>query len=109
MRLRERDKRTIIVRRPDEDALSEDAYAWGDTMTIRAAVYPAGRELDAQVYGERISDMRVMLYDGPEALEIGMGVCVEPGDGVPDYRIIRLEQWTHVRATLERIPEGRRQ
>ena len=109
MRLRERDKRTIIVRRPDEDALNEDAYAWGDTMTMRAAIYPAGRELDAQVYGERISDMRVMLYDGPEALEIGMGVCVNDAGGVPDYRIIRLEQWAHVRATLERIPEGRRQ
>lgn len=108
MRLRERDKRTLTVFQPLDGALNEDAFAWGESHDIRAAIYPAGRELDAQVYGERIGEMRLMLYEGAMALDVGMGVCVEATDGVPDYRIIRMEKWAHTRATLERIPEGRR-
>ena len=108
MRLRERDKRTLTVFQPQESALSEDTFAWGESRAIRAAIYPAGRELDGQIYGERINDMRMMLYEGAMPLEVGMGVCVEATDGIPDYRIIRIEKWAHARATLERIPEGRR-
>lgn len=108
MRLRERDKRTLTLRTPKEGSLSEDVIEWGESRVIRAAIYPAGRELEAQVYGERISDMRLMLYEGAAKLEVGMGVCVDVTDDVPDYRIIRIEQWAHTRATLERIPEGRR-
>lgn len=108
MRLRERDKRVLTLRRPKEGALNEDVIDWDEETMIRAAIYPAGRELDAQVYGERISDMLLLLYEGAEALDVGMGVCVKTQDGIPDYRIIRIEQWAHTRATLERIPEGRR-
>ena len=108
MRLRERDKRTMTVYAPDAGALSEDAYAWGESTMIRAAIYPAGRELDAQIYGERVRDMALLLYEGAAVLDVGMGVCVEAADGVPEWRIIRVERWAHVRATIERIPEGRR-
>lgn len=108
MRLRERDKRTLAVCKSEETALSEDVIAWGESYTIRAAVYPAGRELDAKIYGERVNDMRLMLYEGAMPLEIGMGVCVDVEDGVPDYRIVKIEQWAHARATLEKIPDGRR-
>jgi hypothetical protein len=108
MRLREREKRTLTVRLPEEGALSEDVIAWGEGFEIRAAIYPNGREIDVKLYGERVNDMRLMLYEGAKALDVGMGVCVDVSDGVPDYRIIRIEQWAHTRATLEKIPDGRR-
>ena len=108
MRLRERDKRTIMMRRPDEENGGDDVIAWGEGFEIRAAIYPAGKELEAQIYGERVSETLTMLYEGAKALEVGMGACVEVADGVPDYRIIRIEKWAHTRATLEKIPEGRR-
>jgi hypothetical protein len=73
---------------------------------IRAAVYPAGGELDARVYGERARDMRLLLYDGGEALATGMGVSLS--GGTPEYRIVSMEGWSHQRALLERIPEGLR-
>ena len=54
------------------------------------------------------AELTLMLYEGAKALDVGMGVCVDVSDGVPDYRIIRIEQWAHTRATLEKIPDGRR-
>lgn len=104
MRLRERDKRDVILRACT--GLNDDAYTWGEATAIRAAVYPAGRRLDPQVYGERVTDMRLLLYDGSLALEVGMGVALR--DGPPEWRIDSLEAWTHQTAVLERIPEGRR-
>lgn len=119
MRLRERDKRTAGIW--TFTGMDEDIYTWGTGRKIRAAVYPLGRETDARIYGERIRDMRVMLYDGEGPLEVGMGVYIQedaparedgertPGAQMrrPNYRIIALERWTHWKATLQRIPEGR--
>ena len=104
MRLRERDKQTVLL--CEMTGMDDDRYTWGAATPIRAAVYPFGERLQAQVYGERIGDIRLMLYDGPEALAPGMGVSL--GDGAPQYRIASVERWAHQRAVLERIPEGRR-
>lgn len=104
MRLRERDKQAVTLRECAGN--DDDVYAWGPETAIRAAVYPAGRSLDARVYGERIGDIRLMLYDGDVPLEVGMGVALS--GGAPAFRIVALERWDHWRATLERIPEGRR-
>lgn len=101
MRLREREKRDVQLRA--FTGLDDDVYTFGEGVHIRAAVYPVSDQLAVQVYGERVSQMRRMLYDGPERLEVGMGVALH--DGM--YRIIALEAWTHQAATLERLPEGR--
>lgn len=104
MRLRERDKQTVLL--CEMTGMEDDVYTWGEATPIRAAVYPAGERLDPQVCGERIGDMRLMLCDGPAALVPGMRVALE-GE-TPGYRIVSVERWAHQRAVLERIPEGRR-
>ena len=104
MRLREREKQTVLLCEMTD--MEDDVYTWGEATPIRAAVYPAGERLEAQVYGERTGETRLMLYDGPTALAPGMGVSF--GDGAPQYRIVSVERWAHQRAVLERIPEGRR-
>ena len=104
MRLRERDKQTVLL--CEMTGMEDDVYTWGEATPIRAAVYPAGERLEAQVYGERTGETRLMLYDGSEALAPGMGVSL--GDGAPQYRIVSVERWAHQRAVLEGIPEGRR-
>lgn len=104
MRLRERDKRDVIVYA--FTGMDEDVYTWGRGRCIRAAVYPAGCSVDKRVYGEGVKEERLMLYDGDEPLCAGMGVSLD--GGTPAYRIVSIERWSHVRAVLERIPEGRR-
>ena len=101
MQLRERDKRTLTVRA--FTGRKEDAYTWGEAFLIRAAIYPAQETLEKRITGERTRDERILLYDGPERLKVGMGVCIEAADGEPDYRITALEQWSHQRGRLVRI------
>lgn len=105
MRLRERDKQRVTVYALL--GMNDDVYTWKPQKTvIRAAVYPAGRNLDPKVYGDRITEMRLMLYDGDVALEVGMGVSLD--GALPAYRIRSMERWDHTRAVLEMIPPGRR-
>lgn len=104
MRLRERDKQDVNVHK--QLGRSDDVYQWHGATKIRAAVYPAGRSLDPKVYGDRVTEMRLMLYDGDAELELGMGVSLD--GALPAYRIVSLEKWDHQRAVLELIPPGRR-
>lgn len=103
MRLRERDKRDVYV--SAWTGMHEDVYTWGNSVAIRAAVYPLGQEIHSSVYGDGVKDMRLLLYDGKEELGVGMGVSLD--GGTPAYRIVSIEDWSHTRAVLERIPEGR--
>ncbi|MBQ7885502.1 MAG: hypothetical protein IJ313_01260 [Clostridia bacterium] len=104
MRLREREKTDVGVYK--QLGRSDDVYQWHNPVTIRAAVYPAGRSLDPKIYGNRVTEMRLMLYDGDVELEVGMGVSL---DGtLPAYLVKSLEKWDHQRAVLELIPPGRR-
>lgn len=104
MRLRERDKREVMVH--TFTGLDDDVYTWGDTAVIRAAVYPQGIRLDQRAYGDRRKDQRLLLYDGAVKLHVGMGVSFD--GGTPAFRIVSLEERSHVSAVLESIPEGAR-
>ena len=84
----------------------DEVFTWGTPVAIRAAVYPLGENMDTAAYGESVKDMRRMLYDGKEALCVGMGVSLD--GGTPVYRIVSMEKWSHTSAVIERIPEGRR-
>lgn len=108
MRLREADKRPVTVKRPGAEL--DDLYTWGAGKEIRAVIQPLTGTAAAQIYGETRSQARLMLYDGPEKLEAGMGVCVDVDGGAScDYRIAEPPQvWSHQRAVLEWIKEGRR-
>lgn len=104
MRLRERDKRDVTLRACT--GFDDDVYLWGDATPIRAAIYPNRRAIDAKVYGDKIVETRLLLYDGDVRLEVGMGVS--EGEGAPTWRIKALEDWGHQSAVLEWIPEARR-
>lgn len=104
MRLRERDKRDVTLRACT--GFDDDVYLWGEAVPIRAAIYTNRRAIDAKVYGDKIVETRLLLYDGDVRLEAGMGVSED--DGAPAWRIKSLEPWSHQAAVLELIPEGRR-
>ena len=86
--------------------LEEDAYTWGERHALDAAVYPLGEGLTENLWGEIPGQRLLLLYDGAFPLAVGMGVSLD--GGTPAYRITALERWSHQRATLEWIPEGRR-
>lgn len=105
MRLRERDKRDMTVAACT--GFDDDVYVWGEQRPIRAAVYPLSRSIDAKIYGDKVRDMRRLLYDGEDVLlEVGMGVSLD--GNAPAWRIQSVERWDHQSAVLELIPEGRR-
>lgn len=108
MRLRERDKRGVVLR---ERVGDDDVYRWtGAGVEIRAAVYPLTDELSVSQYGEETRRMRLLLYDGAEPrLAEGMGVCVDvPGGESCDYRVAGVDGWAHQRAVLKQIPKDLR-
>jgi hypothetical protein len=104
MRLLEKDKRNVWV--SVQTGAHDDVYTWGEATLLRAAVYPLGEEISASVYGDCVKDQRLLLYDGKEALSVGMGVSLD--GGTPSFRIVKIESFSHTRAVLERIPEERR-
>lgn len=84
MRLRERDKRDMQVYRPC--GMDDDVYKWApNPRMIRAAVYPGESNLNPKIYGDTVTRMLLMLYDGDVQLEEGMGVSFD--ENLPAFRI----------------------
>ena len=111
MKLIERDKRTLYLRRrrAETDAYGEPVPAWGEPVTIRAACQPAAGALDAQIYGKRARGMYVLFFDGLEAVEAGDGLCIHvAATAHPDYRVVAVQGWDHQRVDAELIPHERR-
>lgn len=104
MRLRKRDQRNVFLY--PWTGIDEDVYLWGEARVIRAAVYPAESTIIPGICGEAVSEKRLMIYDGHEPLEVGMGVSLD--GGTPTLRIVSIEKWAHTRVMLEAISEGRR-
>lgn len=93
-------KKTIID--DDEGNVYED-YSNG-SIEIKANIYPASGKLQAEIYGERLNYIFNMLYDGPEKLNEGDGICVfVDKDSKPDYKIISIKPYSHQLIELEKI------
>jgi hypothetical protein len=114
MRLRERDKKTVYLRRrtgTDQNEHLDTIVLWGEAVQLRAVHQPAGGSIDAQIYGDRLRSMRTMYYDGPEIINAADGFClnVEPTEA-PDYRVSGPPQeWQgHVVVQLEFVSPERR-
>lgn len=90
MRLRERDKKTVYLRRRSttQNEHLDTVVSWGPAIELRAAHQPAGGTLVAQVYGERVRGMRTLFYDGPVAIVESDGFCLYVAPtAAPDYRV----------------------
>jgi len=114
MRLLERDKRMLYLRRKVEGAKDEynetiAGTTWGEPVMIRAACRSAAGALDAQIYGVRMKSMYTLFYTGPEQVQPGDGLCVHvTADEHPDYRVTAVQNWEHRRIDAELIPVERR-
>ena len=107
MRLNERDKRTLYLRRRDfgKDAYGEPFSRWAEPVAIRSACQPSGSTLDASVYGRRIKAMYVLFFDGLEDIREGDGLCIHVASTAhPDYRVVAVQGWDHRRIDAELIP-----
>lgn len=86
----------------DEGNVYED-YS-NEPIEIKANIYPASGKLQVEIYGERLNYIFNMLYDGPENLNEGDGICVfVEKDSKPDYKIISIKQYSHQLIELEKI------
>lgn len=80
-----------------------DAYA--EAVEIQAIIWPAGGKVQAEMYGERLSYIKNMEYEGNEAMQEGDGICVFVGpDEKPDYKIISIKpEYNPKRMELEKL------
>jgi len=112
VRLIERDKRTLHLRRnmgSRQDAYGDTFIVWDDPVTVRAACQPTGGAMDAQIYGTRVKNMYTLFYDGLEVIQPGDGLCIHVApDAHPDYRVTSSQGWDHQRMDAEMIPPEQR-
>ena len=111
MRLIERDKRTLHLRRRGAaiDPYGEPVPEWGEPVALRAVCQPAAGALDAQIYGRRVKAMYTLFFDGLEPVRPGDGLCIHvAAQAHPDYRVIAVQGWDHQRADAELIPMEQR-
>ena len=93
-------KKTVIE---DDEAGKYQSYS-NESVEVLANIYPASGKLQAEIYGERLNYILNMLYDGPETLNEGDGICVYASkDSNPDYRIISIKRYSHLFIELEKI------
>jgi hypothetical protein len=96
--------------------------SFGDAVEIKANIYPADGQLQAEVYGEHLDYIMNMLYDGGVSKVItdgilhyisldgkidfceGYGVCVNvSSDSKPDFKIKSIKQYSHLFMELEKL------
>jgi hypothetical protein len=106
MRLRQRDLKTVYVRpfikiKDDEGSITNN---YGEAYSIEAKIQPAGGQLQAAEYGEKLSYMLTMRYEGNEILKEKDGVCVFVGPTEnPDYRVKAIKPWNIKVFDLEKV------
>jgi hypothetical protein len=96
MRLCERDRRTVWLRRftPRPDAYGEPVPAWDVAVPLRVTHQPARAGFEARAEGMRPTWRRLLFYDGPEAVLEGDGICLRaPADAAPDCRVTAVAIW----------------
>lgn len=80
-------------RRVGKDKEGGSVVEYEDAVEIMATIWPAGGRVQAEMYGERLSYIKNMEYDGPEEMTEGDGICVYAApDKPPDYKIISIKR-----------------
>lgn len=86
-----------------EDEEGGKYEGWSDTeVLVPAYIYPAGGQVQAEAFGERLAYMLNMLVNLPCSVKEKDGVCVD-SDTV-NYRVISVQPYTeHAQILLERV------
>lgn len=79
--------------------------AWGSPVEIDAEIWPAGGQLQAQIYGQELQYMLNMLYQGGQEIKEADGICVfVMSDQAPDYQVISQQRYaSHQLLVLKKI------
>jgi hypothetical protein len=75
-----------------------------------ASIQPLSGAMAAQMYGDRLQEVRLLLTQPETELTVGMGVCVDaqPEDW-PDWRVVYVAGWPrHTLAHIRFIPPWER-
>lgn len=104
--MRIRNKKTYYLKKKEviEDGEGGKYPVYSDFTELQANISPASGKLQAEVYGERLNYILNMLYDGPEFINEGDGVCVYvTKESKPDYKVISIKRYSHLFIELEKI------
>ena len=94
-------KKKAIIR--DNEGGKYERYS-NDPIEIKSNIWPASGKVQAEIYGERLKYILNMLYDGNIELNEGDGICVYTNkDSEPDYKIISIQKFSHLKIELEKI------
>ena len=93
-------RRTVVK---DDEGGSIEGY--DAAVPIEAVIWSAGGRVQAQMYGEKLSYIKNMEYEGTEVIREGDGICVGVShEANPDYKVISVnDDYVPVRITLERM------
>ena len=94
MRMRRDLMKTYHLRRKTTEKGPEGTVipVYAAAVEIKATIWAASGRVQAEMYGERLTYIKNMEYEGPEAMQEGDGICVFVGpDDEPDYKIISIK------------------
>lgn len=104
--MRIKNKKTYYLKRKTviEDNEGGKYPGYSEPIEIQANIYPASGRLQAEIYGERLNYILNMLYDGPQTISEGDGICVYVSkESEPDYKVISIKRYSHLFIELEKI------
>ncbi len=104
--MRIKNKKTYYLKRKTviEDNEGGKYPGYSEPIKIQANIYPASGKLQAEIYGERLNYILNMLYDGPQTISEGDGICVYVSkESEPDYKVISIKRYSHLFIELEKI------
>lgn len=104
--MRIKNKKTYYLKRKTviEDNEGGKYPGYSEPIEIQANIYPASGKLQAEIYGERLNYILNMLYDGPQTISEGDGICVYVSkESEPDYKVISIKRYSHLFIELEKI------
>ncbi len=96
MRLRQRQIKTYSLKRHVTAQNEEgNSYStWESPVEIDAEIWPAGGQLQAQMYGQELQYMLNMLYQDDQEIKETDGICVfVAADQGPDYQVISQQRY----------------
>lgn len=123
MRLKRNRLKTYSHRKaiPAKDNEGNSCAEYGLPSSFKAEVWPAGGRLQAEMYGQRVNNIKNVRINGNYDLMVsnhgdelylfadmeireGDGICLYvPEDHEPDYRIIAIRPYRYLTLEVERI------